>query len=127
MKGLLAVVLGLAFCSISVAQERSDPKLGMNRAEQSNAPPELDVEAHCSVIASMTGTSSEFMRQTCYQQEQQSYDHLKGEWPTISESIKSYCENMDKSLGPASYFILDTCVDQEVQSASQNRGFRLKR
>ena len=92
---------------------------------QAQEVPEFDVPGHCEKQAETLGNSA-FMKKSCLQQEQQSYDTLKADWPGLSSQIKKTCIAQAKSFLP-SYFMLNACVQQEVASQKEVDAFQFKK
>lgn len=88
--------------------------------------PKFDVQQYCDVIANSGGTTSEMIRSGCFEQEQNSYNKVKGIWNQLTPSMQSYCTTIASSGGNSSYMILDGCISQELNSKSSNKGFQFK-
>lgn len=83
--------------------------------------PRFDVEGYCEEIAEFGGGSHSIYN-GCIDMEQQSYNRLKDDWPTLSARIRNYCTEIG-TFGGESYSTMQGCVDMETQAASGQRGF----
>lgn len=82
--------------------------------------PRYDVGAYCDQVASITGSTSELLRNGCFNQEQSSYDGLKARWSTIPPNVQSYCNEVATVAGGGSYLLLNGCVQQELAAKRSN-------
>jgi len=89
--------------------------------------PHYDVERYCTEIASLGGSMSQMMLQSCYTQEQTAYNALKPRWDSLPEAMRTYCDQIAAVGGGGSYMMLESCVKQEESAASSNTGFHFKR
>lgn len=90
--------------------------------------PNYNVKAHCSEVANFGGAPSQLILSGCYQQEQSSYDALKGAWEKLPAATRKHCDSVARfGSGAGSYLILKGCVDQELSASKVNDNFVFKR
>lgn len=85
--------------------------------------PRFDVEAHCQQVASVTGSSSNTLYNSCVDMEQSAYNGLKGQWASLPASVRNHCKDVASVTGPGSYSLLESCVDMEVSAGSNRSEF----
>lgn len=107
--GVVAIVLALL----------SSPSLAQSL-------PRFDVDAHCKKIASVSGTHSATLEETCFDMEQDAYDKMKPNWPGVPSSVRAHCEKIAKVGGTGSYTLLDTCIGMELDAAKSKGGKTFK-
>ncbi|MEP3631420.1 MAG: hypothetical protein ABJN04_15625 [Hyphomicrobiales bacterium] len=85
--------------------------------------PRYDVPKHCSELASLGGSHSNVLEESCFQQEQSEYNTLKLQWASLKPAIKKHCDSLARLGGHGSYVLLKACVDQEQQAGQSTKKF----
>lgn len=86
--------------------------------------PRYDAEGHCKKVASIGGSSSAMLENSCMDMEQTAYNKLKSSWESIPERARSHCSSVAAFGGGGSYSLLESCIDMETKEASQSRKFQ---
>lgn len=86
--------------------------------------PRYDVEAQCKQVASMGGSTSSMMMNSCMDTEQSAYDNLKAKWTDIPDNIRKQCDQVASVGGTGSYMMLEQCVQMETKAASKPKKFK---
>lgn len=95
--------------------------VALTSTAQAQELPRFDVEGYCEDVAEFGGGSHSIYN-GCIDMEQQAYNRLKDDWPTLSARVRNYCTEIG-SFGGESYSTMMGCVDMETQAASGQRGF----
>ncbi|MDB5600944.1 MAG: hypothetical protein JWN71_2988 [Xanthobacteraceae bacterium] len=88
--------------------------------------PRFDVAQHCTKVANFSGTSSEMLRQGCFDMEQAAYDSLKLSWGTLTSSMRSHCVKVATFSLPGSYSLLQGCIQMETGAQEQGKSRQFK-
>ncbi len=88
---------------------------------QAQEVPRFDVESYCEDVAEFGGGSHSIYN-GCVDMEQQAYNRLKADWPSLSTRVRDYCTEIGTVGGP-SYSTMQGCVDMETQAASGQSEF----
>jgi hypothetical protein len=94
-------------------------------AQSSTAMPEFDPVSLCKKQASAIG-QGDWLIKACLDQEQEAYDALKAQWPTLDVRVKSQCARQSRMIGHG-YWLLQACVEQEVEAKQSVEQFKFKK
>ncbi|MCK0743549.1 hypothetical protein [Chromohalobacter nigrandesensis] len=90
---------------------------------QAQQAPRYDVESHCEQVASVGGSPSNTMYNSCIEMEQQAYDNIKQGWSSIPGGTQQHCDQVATVGGAGSYTMLESCVQMETQAADDRSEF----
>jgi hypothetical protein len=95
-------------------------------AAAQDQPPRFDVEKYCEGVAGLGGTHSDFLKNSCFDQEQSAYDALKAGWSEVPQRTRTHCAKTAKFAGPGSYWLMKSCIDLEKAAAERGAGRKFR-